>query len=80
MAADKKEQFKVSGEEIVKKIKELIKEGNVRRVKIKDENDKTLMEFTLTIGVIGTVLAPILAAAGALAALATNCTIEVERK
>jgi hypothetical protein len=80
MATDKREQFKVSGEEIVKKIKELIKEGNVRRVKIKDENDKTLMEFTLTIGVIGTVLAPILAAAGALAALATNCTIEVERK
>lgn len=80
MATDKREQFKVSGEEIVKKIKELIKEGNVRRVRIKDENDKTLMEFTLTIGVIGTVLAPILAAAGALAALATNCTIEVERK
>lgn len=80
MPSCKKEQFKVSGEEIVKKIKELIKEGNVRRVKIKDENDKTLMEFTLTIGVIGTVLAPILAAAGALAALATNCTIEVERK
>jgi len=80
MPSSKKEQFKVSGEEIVKKIKELIKEGNVRRVKIKDENGKTLMEFTLTIGVIGTVLAPILAAAGALAALAANCTIEVERK
>jgi len=80
MPSNKKEQFKVSGEEIVKKIKELIKEGNVRRVKIKDENGKTLMEFTLTIGVIGTVLAPILAAAGALAALAANCTIEVERK
>ena len=80
MSTGKKEQFKVSGEEIVKKIKELIKEGNVRRVKIKDENGKTLMEFTLTIGVIGTVLAPILAAAGALAALAANCTIEVERK
>lgn len=80
MATDKREQFKVSGEEIVKKIKELIKEGNVRRVRIKDENDKILMEFTLTIGVIGTVLAPILAAAGALAALAANCTIEVERK
>ena len=80
MPTNKKEQFKVSGEEIVKKIKELIKEGNVNRVKIKDENGKTLMEFTLTIGVIGTVLAPILAAAGALAALAANCTIEVERK
>ena len=80
MPSSEKEQFKVSGEEIVKKIKELIKEGNVRRVKIKDENGKTLMEFTLTIGVIGTVLAPILAAAGALAALAANCTIEVERK
>ena len=80
MTSGKKEQFKVSGEEIVKKIKELIKEGNVRSVKIKDEHGKTLMEFTLTIGVIGTVLAPILAAAGALAALAANCTIEVERK
>lgn len=80
MPNEKKEQFKVSGDEIVKKIKELIKEGNVRRVTIKGEDGATIMEFPLTIGVIGAVLAPLLAAAGALAALATSCTIEVERK
>lgn len=78
--ANNKEQFKVQGEEIVKKIKELIKEGNVRRVIVRDEAGKVIMEFPLTVGVIGTVLAPLLAAAGALAALAASCTIEVERK
>lgn len=76
----KKERFKVEGEEIIKKIKELIREGNVRRVIIKNEEGHAILEFPLTVGVIGTVLAPILAAAGALAALATSCTIEVERK
>jgi hypothetical protein len=74
------EEFQVKGEEIVKKIKQIIKEGNVRRIIIKDEKGEVLMEFPLTIAVVGTVLAPVLAAVGALAALVTNCTIIVERK
>jgi CBS domain-containing protein len=73
------EEFKVSGEDIVKKIKELIKEGNVRRIIIKNEEGKTLMEFPLTFAVVGAVIAPVLVAAGALAGLLTNCTIVVER-
>jgi hypothetical protein len=77
---NKKEEFKVSGDEIVKKIKELIKEGNVRRIIIKNEKDEVIIEIPLTVAVVGTVLAPVLAAVGALAALLTNCTIVVERK
>jgi hypothetical protein len=80
MTSNKREQFKVSGEEIVRKIKDLIREGNVRRIIIKNDEGKTIMEFPLTVAVVGTVLAPLLAAAGALAALATDCTLEVERK
>ena len=76
----KREEFKVNGDEIVKKIKELIKEGNIRRIIIKNEKDETIVEFPLTIAVVGTVIAPVLAAVGALAALMTNCTIVVERK
>ena len=58
----KKEEFKVSGEEVVKKVKELIKEGNIRRIIIKDEKGKTLVEFPLTIGVVGVALLPVWAA------------------
>jgi hypothetical protein len=79
-AKSKREEFKVNGDEIVKKIKELIKEGNVRRIIIKNEKDETLVEIPLTIAVVGTFFAPVLAAVGALAALMTNCTIVVERK
>jgi len=67
--ASKKGEFKVSGEEIVKKIKEIIKEGNARKIIIKNENGKSVVEFTLTVGAIGALIAPILAAAGAIAAL-----------
>jgi hypothetical protein len=74
------EQFKVYGHEMVKKIKELIKEGNIRRIIIKDEKGKIMMEIPVTFAVVGAVFAPILAALGALAALMTKCTIEVERK
>jgi hypothetical protein len=80
MTSAKREQFKVSGDEIVRKIKDLIREGNVRRIIIKNDQGKTIMEFPLTVAVVGTVLAPLLAAAGALAALATDCTLEVERR
>ena len=74
------ESFKVTGDEILTKVKEIIKEGNARRIIIKNEKDETIMEFPLTIGAIGAVLAPLFAAIGTLAALATNCTILVEKK
>lgn len=75
-----KEEFKVSGEQLLKKINELIKEGNVRQITIKDKEGKTIISFPLTFGVIGAALAPVLAAVGAVAALVTECTISVERK
>lgn len=74
------EEFSVSGEELLAKVKSLINEGNIRRIIIKDESGKTLVELPLTIGVIGTVFAPVLAAVGAIAALVTKCTIVVERR
>ncbi|RJR12489.1 DUF4342 domain-containing protein [Candidatus Parcubacteria bacterium] len=74
------EEFKVSGDRLVEKIKNLIKEGNIRKITIKDKNGKDLIMFPLTIGVVGAVLAPILAAIGALAALVGECTISVERE
>jgi len=77
---NKKEEFKVSGEELVEKIKEIIKEGNARRIIIKNEDGKSVVEFPLTIGAIGALIAPILAAVGAIAALLTKCTIVVEKK
>jgi hypothetical protein len=72
------ESFQVEGSKIVDRIKELIHEGNVRRVSIK-QGDRTIVEFPLTVGVVGVAVAPTLAAAGAIAALITDCTIEVER-
>jgi len=79
MAKIKKESFKVNGENLLKKVKELIKEGNVRKITIKDKKDKVIVEFPLTFGVVGAVIAPVLAAIGALAALIGECTISVER-
>ncbi len=76
----KKEEFKVSGEDVVKKVKEIIKEGNVRRIIIQNEEGKSLIEIPLTLGVVGAVLLPVWAAIGAVAALATKCTIVVEKK
>jgi hypothetical protein len=74
------EEFVVNGEEVLAKIKELINEGNIRRIIIKDLDDKTLIEIPLTIGVVVAVLAPVLAAVGALAAIVTKCKIIVEKK
>ena len=74
------ESFKVSGDEILSKVKEIIKEGNARKIIIKNDKDETIMEFPLTIGAIGVVLAPIFAAVGTLTALATHCTIIVEKR
>lgn len=73
------EEFKINGDGAVKKIKELIHEGNVRRITIKDSEGKTIAEFPLNIGVVGVLLAPTLAAIGAITALLTECTIAVER-
>lgn len=73
-----KESFKVTGAQLIDKVKNVIHEGNVRRVIIKQE-ERTIAEFPLTVGVVGAVLAPPLAAIGAIAALVTECTIEVER-
>ena len=78
--AKKSESYKVNGEDLLKKIKELIKEGNVRRISISNKDGKTLVVLPLTVGVVGAMLAPILAAVGAIAALVTECTISVERE
>ena len=75
----KEEAFRINGDSLVKKVKELIKEGNVRKITIKDKDEKELIVFPLTIGVVGAVVAPVLAAVGAVAALIGECTISVER-
>jgi hypothetical protein len=74
------EEFKVTGDRVIGTIKELIREGNVRRIIIKNEQGRTLLEFPLTVGVVGTVLLPVWAAIGAVAALVANLTIAVERR
>ena len=76
----KTEEFKINGEEMIAKVKEIIKEGNARRIIIKNEKEETIMEIPLTIGAVGMIVAPALAAVGALAALLTKCTIIVEKK
>ncbi len=74
-----RERYKVAGEKLVTKVKELLQQGNVRRIIIKNDEDKTLIEIPLTIGVVGAAIFPIWAAVGAIAALVTSCSIEVER-
>ena len=73
------EEFNVDGEKIIAKIKELLHEGNIRKVIIKDKDGKTLMEIPVTFGVVGVLIAPQLAALGAIAALLTEATIVVEK-
>ena len=75
-----KESFSINGEALLKKVKELIAEGNVRKITITDKAGKEVMSFPLTIGVVGALLLPVLAAVGALAALIGECTITVERE
>ena len=80
MATVTKETFKVQGEKLLNKVKELVKEGNVRMISIHEKDGKELMSFPLSLGVVGAVFAPVLAAVGALAALIGECSITVERE
>jgi CBS domain-containing protein len=73
------EEYHVEGDDLIKKVKDLIHEGNIRRLIIKNEEGKKLIEIPLTLGVVGAVLLPVWAAIGAIAAVVTDCTIEVER-
>ena len=77
---EKIEEMKVKGEDLLKKVKELIHEGSIRRIIIKNDDGETYIEIPLTLGVVGMVVAPILAAVGAIAALASNFTIEIVKK
>jgi hypothetical protein len=73
------EEFQINGDEIISKLKELLHEGNIRRITIKNEEGKTIVDIPLTISVVGILLAPQLAAIGAIAALVTRCTLVVEK-
>ena len=75
----KTEEFQVNGEELIAKVKELVHEGNIRRVIIKNEAGKTVIDIPLTLGVVGALIAPQLAAIGAIAALLVKATIVVEK-
>jgi len=82
MAEDKtrREEFKVKGEDVVAKVRELVHEGNIRRLIIKNEEGDSLIEIPLTVGVVGAVLLPVWAAIGAIAALVAKLTIVVEKE
>ena len=75
-----KESFSISGESLIKKVKELIAEGNVSKITITDKSGKEFASFPVTVGVVGILLMPMFAAIGAIAALVTECTITVERE
>lgn len=74
------EEYTVNSDNLIERVKQLLHEGNVTRVIVKDENDRALLEIPATVGVIGAVFAPWLAALGVIAALATRCRIVVERR
>jgi hypothetical protein len=78
-ATPRTEEFRINGNELLAKVKELIHEGNIRRLIIRNEQGTTLVEIPLTVGLVGVALVPVWAAIGAIAALATNCSIVVER-
>ncbi|HHU50951.1 MAG TPA: DUF4342 domain-containing protein [Firmicutes bacterium] len=75
----RQEEFKVKGEDVVAKIKELLHEGNIRRIIIKNEDGRSIIEIPLTVGVVGAMIAPVWAAIGAIAALVAKLTIVVEK-
>jgi hypothetical protein len=74
-----RERYRVAGDRVVAKLKEILHEGNVRHIVIKNEDGKTLIEIPVTLGVAGALLIPVWAAVGAVAAVVSNCTIEIER-
>jgi hypothetical protein len=74
-----REEHRVTGEKLLAKARELVHEGSVRRIIIKNEDGRTIIEAPLAVGVIGAVALPLWAAIGAIAALVSNCSIEVER-
>jgi hypothetical protein len=78
--SDRIEEIRITGDQLLAKAKELVREGNVRRLIIKNGDGTTLIEVPLTVGVIGAALLPVWVAIGAIAALATDCTIVVERQ
>jgi len=75
----KTEEFKINGEDLIAKIKDIIKQGNAKKITIKGKDDNEIISFPVTVGVAGLVLAPVFAAVGAIAALATECTIVIDR-
>ena len=75
-----REEHKVTGEKLLAKVKQLVHEGHVRRIIIKNDDGRTIIEIPLSMGVVGAVLLPVWAAVGAMAALVANCSIEVERE
>ncbi len=80
MIVDQVEEFEVKGDDLLGRVKELIAEGNVRNLTIKNSDGRTMLEIPLTIGVVGALIAPVAAAIGAVAALVTECTIAVTRE
>jgi len=74
------QEFTVSGDELLKTVKRIIKNGNARKIIIKSEHGKTMLEIPLAIGAVAALIAPVLAAVGGLAALMTKCTIVVKKK
>jgi hypothetical protein len=80
MESDKSSEFQVRGEELLRKVKEILHEGNARRIIVKDEKGQTFVEIPLTVGVVGAFFLPVLAALGAMAALASNFTLQVVRR
>ena len=73
------EEFTINGEDLIAKIKEIIKQGNAKKITVKGKDGNEIISFPVTVGVAGIVLAPVFAAIGAIAALATECTIVIER-
>lgn len=79
-AGGRSEEQRVPGEGLVARVKELVREGNVRRIKVKNDEGRTLLEIPLTLGVVGVALVPVWVALGAIAALAADYTLEIERR
>ena len=80
MEPETSNEFKVRGEELLRKVKDIIHEGNARRIIIKDDKGATYLEIPLSVGVVGALFLPVIAALGAMAALASNFTLQVVRR